>query len=105
MHRRRKGIAVKTSEIVSAWGKILKGEQPSLSIEITRECPLRCPGCYAYDDAHLGGGTTLRELNDLKGQALVDGVLEVADRLRPLHLSLVGGDPLVRYRELEQIIP
>ena len=46
-----------TSEIVQAWGKILKGEKPSLSIEITKECPLKCPGCYAYDDAHLGGGT------------------------------------------------
>jgi sulfatase maturation enzyme AslB (radical SAM superfamily) len=88
-----------------AWNKILKGEQPSLSIEITRECPLRCPGCYAYDEAHLGGGKTLRELNDLKGQALIDGVLGLADRLKPLHLSIVGGDPLVRYRELEEIIP
>ena len=37
-----------------AWRKILKGEQPSLSIEITRECPLRCPGCYAYEPQHLG---------------------------------------------------
>ena len=27
--------------------KILRGERPSLAIEITRECPLRCPGCYA----------------------------------------------------------
>jgi hypothetical protein len=31
---------VKTSAIISAWRKILKGERPSLSIEITRECPL-----------------------------------------------------------------
>src|SRR3954453_11795116 len=84
---------------------ILKGNHPSLSIEITRECPLRCPGCYAYEDAHLGGGVTLRELNDRKGQALVDGVLEVVDRLKPLHLSIVGGDPLVRYRELEAMVP
>ncbi|MGH9690571.1 MAG: radical SAM protein [Candidatus Acidiferrales bacterium] len=96
---------MRTSEIVQAWGKILKGEQPALSIEITRECPLRCPGCYAYDDAHLGGGQTLRDLNDRKGQALVDGVLEVVDRLKPMHLSIVGGDPLVRYRELELLIP
>lgn len=96
---------MKTSEILRAWQKILRGEAPSLSIEITRECPLRCPGCYAYDPAHLGGGTTLRELNDRKGQALVDGVLAVADRFKPLHLSLVGGDPLVRYRELELMIP
>ena len=94
-----------TSQIIQAWGKILKGEQPSLSIEITRECPLKCPGCYAYDDAHLGGGQTLRDLNDRRGQSLVEGVVEVVDRLKPLHLSIVGGDPLVRYRELELLIP
>jgi len=96
---------VKTTEIIRAWGKILRGEQPSLSIEITRECPLRCPGCYAYDDTHIGNGMTLRSLNDRKGQELIDGVLEIADQLRPLHLSLVGGDPLVRYRELSSLIP
>ncbi len=96
---------MKTSEVISAWGKILKGEQPSLSIEITRECPLQCPGCYAYDDAHLGGGMTLRGLSDRKGEELISGVLEVVDRLKPLHLSLVGGDPLVRYREVEAMVP
>jgi sulfatase maturation enzyme AslB (radical SAM superfamily) len=96
---------VHTSEILQAWSKILRGQHPSLSIEVTRECPLRCPGCYAYDDAHLGGGQTLRDLNDRKGQALIDGVLEVVDRLKPLHLSIVGGDPLVRYRELESLVP
>jgi MoaA/NifB/PqqE/SkfB family radical SAM enzyme len=96
---------MKTSEILRAWRKILKGERPSLSIEITRGCPLRCPGCYAYDDAHLGGGMTLRGLHDRKGQELIDGVLKIVDRLKPLHLSIVGGDPLVRYRELELMIP
>jgi organic radical activating enzyme len=96
---------VKTSEIIRAWRKILKGERPSLSIEITRECPLRCPGCYAYHDAHLGGGMTLRGLRDRKGEELIDGILEIVDRLKPLHLSFVGGDPLVRYRELEVMIP
>jgi sulfatase maturation enzyme AslB (radical SAM superfamily) len=96
---------MKTSEILSGWRKIIKGEPPSLSIEITRECPLQCPGCYAYDDAHVGGGETLRSLNDRKGRELIEGVLEVIDRIRPLHLSIVGGDPLVRYRELEVLIP
>jgi sulfatase maturation enzyme AslB (radical SAM superfamily) len=96
---------VKTSEIISAWRKILRGERPALSVEITRECPLQCPGCYAYDDAHLGGGITLRSLNDRKGRELIDGVLDLVDRLKPLHLSIVGGDPLVRYRELEEMIP
>lgn len=96
---------MQTSEVLRAWNKILKGERPSLSIEITRECPLRCPGCYAYEEAHLGGGVTLRDLNDRKGQLLIDGVLEAVDRLKPLHLSIVGGDPLVRYRELEAMVP
>ena len=96
---------MKTSEVLHAWAGILEGRRPSLSIEITRECPLRCPGCYAFDDAHLGGDVTLRQLSDYKGEALVKGILEVVDRYRPLHLSLVGGDPLVRYRELEELLP
>ncbi len=52
-----------------------------------------------------GGGATLRGLRDLKGQALIDGVVKLVDRARPQHLSIVGGDPLVRYRELEALIP
>jgi MoaA/NifB/PqqE/SkfB family radical SAM enzyme len=91
--------------IISAWGRILTGYTPALSIEITRECPLRCPGCYAYGDDHLGGELTLREVRDLKGQALVDGILVLVDRHRPLHVSIVGGEPLVRYRELNILLP
>jgi hypothetical protein len=91
--------------IIRSWGRILAGYSPSLSIEITRECPLRCPGCYAYGDEHLGGGVTLREVRDLRGQALVDGVLALVTRHRPVHLSIVGGEPLVRYRELNELLP
>ncbi len=91
--------------IVRAWGKILTGRRPNLSIEITRECPLRCPGCYAYGDDHLGGGLTLREVADFKGQELVDRVLALLDRHKPLHLSIVGGEPLVRFRELNTLLP
>ncbi len=97
---------MKTSEVLHAWGAILAGRRPSLSIELTRECPLRCPGCYAYEDAHLNaGGVTLRQLVDSKGSDLVQGVLRVVEELRPLHVSLVGGDPLVRYRELQVLLP
>jgi len=76
-----------------------------LSIEVTRECPLSCPGCYAYGDNHLGGERTLRELSDLRGDALVEGVLSLVAQHRPLHFSLVGGEPLVRHRELSRILP
>ncbi|HEY2153874.1 MAG TPA: radical SAM protein [Vicinamibacterales bacterium] len=91
--------------IFSAWGRILTGYTPALSIEITRECPLRCPGCYAYGEDHLGGDLTLREVRDFKGQELVDGIIGLVDKHRPLHVSLVGGEPLVRYKELNQVLP
>lgn len=94
-----------THDVVSAWGRVLTGGVPLLSIEITRECPLNCPGCYAYGDDHLGGGITLRSVSDRRGDALVEGVLDLVHRHRPLHVSLVGGEPLMRHRELSRILP
>lgn len=96
---------MKVHEVLRAWGRILQGKRPSLSIEITRECPLRCPGCYAYEDGHPGEGLNLRQLADERGDALIAGVLRIVDERRPLHLSIVGGDPLVRYRELNVLLP
>jgi MoaA/NifB/PqqE/SkfB family radical SAM enzyme len=97
---------MKKSEVLNAWASILSGQKPTLSIEITRECPLRCPGCYAYEPEHLGpAGVSLRQLSDYKGDDLVNRLLAIVDRERPVHLSIVGGDPLVRYRELEILLP
>lgn len=76
-----------------------------MSVEITRECPLRCPGCYAYGDDHLGGSVTLRQLSDFKGTELVDRFFQLIEVHRPLHVSIVGGEPLVRFRELGEILP
>jgi MoaA/NifB/PqqE/SkfB family radical SAM enzyme len=36
---------------------------------------------------------------------LVDGVLALLRKHRPLHVSIVGGEPLVRYRELNELLP
>jgi MoaA/NifB/PqqE/SkfB family radical SAM enzyme len=47
---------------------------------------------------------TLRTLSDFKGDDLVIKILRLVDELKPLHVSLVGGDPLVRYREVEQVV-
>ncbi len=90
--------------ILQAWARIVRGRAPILSVEITRECPLRCPGCYAYEDGHVAGAN-LRSLADFKGQELVTRMLALVDQHRPLHLSIVGGDPLVRYRELDVLLP
>jgi organic radical activating enzyme len=100
-----KGGAMKMRSIFPAWGRILLGYKPFLSIEITKECPLHCPGCYAYEPGHLNNGSTIRQLTDLRGDDLVEGVMRLIRRFRPLHLSIVGGDPLVRFRELEALLP
>jgi len=92
-------------ELLAAWKSILGGSTPMMSIEITRECPLNCPGCYAYGEDHLGGAVTLRSLSDYRGDALVEGILALVRQYRPLHVSLVGGEPLVRHRELSQVVP
>jgi MoaA/NifB/PqqE/SkfB family radical SAM enzyme len=96
---------MKKRDIIRGWGRILSGHHPMLSVEITRECPLRCPGCYAYQPEHLGERGPLRTLADYKGQQLIDGVLALVRRRRPLHLSIVGGEPLVRFRELDVLLP
>ena len=101
--RPRPGMTV--GELFTAWGSILSGRAPMLSIEITRECPLSCPGCYAYGDSHLGGEKKLTELSDLRGDLLVAGVLGLVKKHRPRHVSLVGGEPMIRHRELSQILP
>lgn len=97
--------SVNAIRLLTAFGRLLRGYSPLLSIEITRECPLQCPGCYAYGDAHLGGAVTLRQLRDLHGDALVKGVLDLVWAHRPMQVSFVGGEPLVRHKELSRILP
>lgn len=91
--------------MLQAWGKVLRGHTPLLSIEITRECPLHCPGCYAYGSNHLGGELTLRGLSDKRGEDLIRGVIGIIDHHKPLQVTLVGGEPMVRHRELSGILP
>lgn len=105
MSTRKPNPSVTPRELLNAWGRILRGKLPMLSIEITRECPLSCPGCYAYGESHLGVDVQLRDLNDAKGDALVSGVLQLVRKHRPMHVSLVGGEPLIRHRELSAILP
>lgn len=96
---------MRTIDILRAWGRILAGRMPSLSIEITRRCPLSCPGCYAYSDAHLGAAGSLAQMREYEGKRLVEGVLQLVDHHRPLHLSIVGGEPLIRWREITELLP
>lgn len=94
-----------TKDALRAWGRILTGRYPFLSIEITRACPLSCPGCYAYEPTHLNELGPLVELSDYSGRELINGVLNLVQQYRPVYVSIVGGEPLVRYRELDVILP
>ncbi len=96
---------MKATDVLRAWKNVLVGRAPSLSIEVTKECPLACPGCYAYGDDHLGENLLLNQISDYKGQELVERFMELVDRHKPVHVSIVGGEPLVRYRELNDILP
>lgn len=96
---------MRRTDVLRVWGHVLQGRRPFLSLEITKECPLRCPGCYAYAPEHLGPDTILRQLTDYRGADLVRAVVALVQRLRPVHVSIVGGEPLVRYRELSEILP
>ena len=40
-----------------------------------------------------------------RDRSSIDGVIALVDRHRPLHVSIVGGEPLVRYSELNTILP
>ena len=91
-HTPGRAEAMKKSDVFPAWGRILRGHRPLLSIEITKECPLRCPGCYAYAPEHLGGGVELRQLSDYRGDELVSRVLALVRRCRPIHVSIVGAN-------------
>lgn len=90
--------------VFRAWGRILTGYPSVLSIEITKHCPLSCPGCYAYQPEHLGG-VPLTSLSDFRGDELVDGILGLVALHRPVGVYLVGGEPLVRVRELSRLLP
>ena len=95
---------METGHFLRAWGRILTGYRPALSIEITKECPLSCPGCYAFQPEHLGGAS-LTSVTDFKGDDLVEKVIALVSERRPLVVYFVGGEPLVRFRELSKIIP
>ena len=73
----------------------VSGQQPSLSIELTREYRMLrvrwCPPWRPGDSSRIGGS----------GRSLSTAFWNCVDRLKPLHLSLVGGrsaGPLPRVR-------
>jgi organic radical activating enzyme len=54
---------------------------------------------------HLQGNGLLRELSDYNGDGLIDNVLSLVRKHKPPHLSIVGGEPLVRFHELQILLP
>jgi len=44
-------------------------------------------------------------LSDLRGDDLVQGIVGLVEQHDPIHVSLVGGEPLMRHRELTKVLP
>jgi hypothetical protein len=63
---------MKTSEVLQTGSTLLADRAPSLSIEIKKECSLRCPGCHAFDATHLGNTIQKRQLSDFKRSELIN---------------------------------
>jgi len=47
----------------------------------------------------------MKDLPEFVGDELIERTLALVARFRPLHVSFVGGEPLVRHRELTRLIP
>jgi hypothetical protein len=47
----------------------------------------------------------LSELSEWQGDELISRVFDLVRRHRPLHVSFVGGEPLIRRRELTLLVP
>jgi MoaA/NifB/PqqE/SkfB family radical SAM enzyme len=98
-------MAIPVADLFRGWGRVLTGYCPSISVEITRECPLHCPGCYAYTAERFHSRGSMQSMPEYRGQALIDGVLALVREHCPLHVSIVGGEPLMRMRELDVLLP
>jgi organic radical activating enzyme len=96
-------MKIRPRDLWNAWGRLLRGSTPLLSIEVTRDCPLRCPGCYARTETHSARNN--HQARETRGDDLVAAILRIVRRHDPLHLSLVGGEPLLRRRELDILLP
>lgn len=96
-------MRIRAGDLWASWGKLLRGNTPLLSIEVTRECPLHCPGCYARADTHAAGAAP--KTADLRRDDLIAGIGRLVDRHNPIHVSLVGGEPLLRRDELDVVLP
>ena len=80
-------------EILSAWGKILTGKVPMLSIEITRECPLQLSGLLRLWRRAPRRRQTSYRPERFSRRRVVNGVLDLVRKHQP-HARLAGrGEP------------
>ena len=64
---------------------------------VVRVVTLMATGTWAVD-------VTLTQLSDSRGETLVQGILRLVDEHDPMQLSLVGGEPMMRHRELSKLL-
>ena len=92
--------------LVSAWGRILRRLHPGAFHRDHPGVPAAVPGLLRLRRrAPAAARRRCAQLGDYKGDELVERTLALVREHRPLHLSIIGGEPLVRFRELDEILP
>jgi len=94
-----------TWRMLPSWFRILRGYKPFLSIKVTREGHLHYPGGSTCDEWQLDNKKVLGQASEPRGNKLVEGVLDLIRQNHSRHLSIVGGEPLLRRQEMTVLLP
>ena len=102
MSQSRPGMTV--GELFAAWGSILTAgppcfyrNHPRVPVELSGMLRLRRFSSRRREETDRTLGPARRRVGG--------GVLGLVKKHRPLHVSLVGGEPMIRHRELSRILP
>jgi len=77
----------------------LPGSRPFLVLEITRSSPVDQANGLVFRSVRE------RPRKEFRGRELVDRVLALVERVMPVQIWLVGGEPLVRRAEIGRLLP
>ena len=92
-------------EILPVWFRILRGYKPFLSVKVTREGHLHYLDYSACDAVQPNNKKALGQISEPRGNRLVEGVLDLIQRNHSQHLSIAGGEPLLRRQEMSVLLP
>ncbi len=73
----------------------------NLDLDVTKNCNLRCVYCFKGDRVHAGGPPMTLET----AMAAIDWLIAASYSVRELWVNLMGGEPLLQFAMLQQLVP